>query len=157
MNSLQTHLFKVGLQIFEDLGFLLPSSNLDEEQANAELEAAVVVEFSGPTKGMLLLSLSGQVLPGLTSNMLGDDNPVTTEQQLDALKEVANVVCGNLLPFMGSPGDVFDIKPPQICDPAALKRESGDKQVIHQAIGLENGRADIHLFLPEERLHQENK
>lgn len=157
MNSLQTHLFEVGLQIFQDLGFLLPSSDLDEEQANAELEAAVTVEFRGPTEGMILLTLSGQVLSGLTSNMLGEDNPTTTEQQLDALKEMANVICGNLLPYIGSPGDVFDIKPPQICDLAALKRESGDKQVIHQAIGLENGRADIQLFLPEERLHQENK
>jgi CheY-specific phosphatase CheX len=151
MKRLQTDLFKAGLQVFEDLGFLLPSAELDADQAEAETQAAVTVAFSGPIEGMILLTLSGPILPVLTANMLGDESPTTEDQEIDALKEVCNVICGNLLPNLIEDDAVFDIHPPQVQD---VKNLESYRQMpsIHQAIGLEEGRADIWLLLPEEFL-----
>lgn len=154
MKRLQTDLFKAGLRVFEDLGFLLPSAEINEEQAQAQTQVAVTVEFSGPVGGMILLTLGGPILPILTANMLGDELPTTEAQEIDALKEVCNVICGNLLPNLINEDAVFDIHPPQV---RSVKNLESFLQMpsIHQAIGLEEGRADIRLFLPEEFLKRE--
>jgi chemotaxis protein CheY-P-specific phosphatase CheC len=154
MKRLQTDLFRTGLHVFEDLGFLLPSAEINEEQAAAQLQTAVSAEFSGPIQGMILLTLSGPVLPILTANMLGEESPTTQAQEMDALKEVCNVICGNLLPSLINQDAVFDIHPPQIRNLNCLE-SIRQLPSIHQAIGLEDGRADIWLFLPEEILKQE--
>ncbi len=154
MKRLQTHLFRASLHVFEDLGFLLPSDEINEEQARTTPQAAVTVEFKGPVQGMILLTLSGPILPVLTANMLGEESPTTEVQEMDALKEVCNVICGNLLPNLVNQDAVFDILPPQVRD---VKQIDGllQKPYVHQSIGLEDGRADIRLFLPEEFLKRE--
>ncbi len=147
MNPLQTSLFKVGLRVFEDLGFMLPTAELDDEQANAAFEAAVSVDFCGPMKGTMLLALSGCVLSDLAANMLGEDIPATLSQQHDALKEVANVICGNLLPHIGGPAAVFELGQPRIRDVQEIGGHSLRQAAAQQAIGLESGRADLFVFL----------
>lgn len=155
MNRLQTSLFNVSLRVFEDLGFLLPSPVLNEEQEETELGAAVAVEFTGPAKGTLLLSISGQVLSTLASNMLGEDVPPPEPQLQDALREVANVICGNLLPDIAGPEAVFDIGAPRVGKLQDLQSKIQGRLAARQAIGLEDGRADIQLFLSEDSLWQE--
>jgi len=154
MKRLQTDLFRAGLHVFEDLGFLLPSAEINADQADAETQAAVTVTFSGPVDGMILLTLSGPILPVLTANMLGDELPTTEAQEIDALKEVCNVICGNLLPNLINEDAVFDIHPPQVTDVKSIESFL-QKPFIHQAIGLEEGRADIWLFLPEQFLKRD--
>ena len=156
MNRLETSLFTVGLRVFEELAFMLPYPVLDEEQACAKPEAAVTVEFSGPMNGMLLLTLSGQLLSALAANMLGEDSPPTELDKNDALKEIANVICGNLLPHIGGPAAVLDISPPQVRELQSLKGEISDDPVVHQSIGFEGGRADLQLFLWGGSLLQES-
>jgi CheY-specific phosphatase CheX len=145
MNELQTGLYKTGVRIFEDLGFMLPSLAI-ENPADEELEAAVTVDFFGPVNGTMLLMLRGRVLSELTSNMLGEDGPPTLLQQQDALREVANVICGNFLPQIGGVDAVFDIGPPKILETRFFKPESFGNPIAVQTIELESGRADLHLF-----------
>jgi CheY-specific phosphatase CheX len=146
MNQLQTSLFRAGLRVFEDLGFMLPTLELDSEQAAAGFHSAVSVNFRGPMKGTLLVSINGDILPTLASNMLGEDEFPSALQQEDALKELANVICGNLLPMIAGPAAVFDLSEPQL-------RASGDVPdqnlpiAAKNSIGLEKGRADLLLFL----------
>ena len=155
MSRFQTDLFNVSLQVFEDLGFLLPSTILNEEQKRATLDAGVTVEFSGPANGMVLLAVSGQVLSALAANMLGEDLPPPELQQQDALREVANVICGNLLPHIGGPDAVFDIRPPQIGDPRHLRDRIQGQLAAEQLIGVEEGQAKIQLFLQDGTSSQE--
>ncbi len=77
---------------------------------------AASVSFAGPFSGNLIMVVSGQILPELTGNMLGvDDNAETTlEQRHDALKELINVICGNLLPTIAGKHSIFNVNAPVI-------------------------------------------
>lgn len=150
MNRLQTNLFNVGLRVFEDLGFMLPTAELNSEQANATFQAGVSINFFGPLNGTLVLQLNGDILPILAANMLGEDEPPPLPQQHDALKELANVICGNLVPLISSTEAVFDLGGPEIRDIPFEIDADGPAAAAQQTIGLENGAAELWLFLSEE-------
>ena len=78
--------------------------------------AAVRVRFSGPLCGGMQLSLSRPVLAELAGNMLGadDGSALSADEQLDALRELINVICGNLLPLIGGNDAEFTIQTPFI-------------------------------------------
>jgi hypothetical protein len=81
--------------------------------------ATVRVRFSGPLCGAMQLSLSQPVLAELAANMLGADDgtALSADEQHDALRELINVICGNLLPLIGGSSAEFNIETPFI--PAA--------------------------------------
>jgi hypothetical protein len=149
MNRLQTSLFKAGLRVFEDLGFMLPNEDLNPEQAGAEFEAGVSIDFYGPQNGTLILQIHGGILPILAANMLGEDEPPPFPQQQDALKELANVICGNLLPLISGTEAVFDLGEPRIREAPFEMDPKQPEAAAQKAIGLENGNAILWLFLKE--------
>jgi CheY-specific phosphatase CheX len=75
--------------------------------------ATVQVGFSGPLCGGMQLSLSQSVLSELAGNMLGadDGSTLSADEQYDALRELINVICGNLLPMIGGGTAEFNIQP----------------------------------------------
>ena len=148
MNRIQTGLFSTGLRVFEDLGFMLPTMELDREQAAATFHSAVSIDFKGPVRGTLLVVINGDILPGLASNMLGEDDAPSALRQEDALKELANVICGNLLPLIADPAAVFDVGEPKV-QPSEIASDWNLPLSAKQAIGLEKGRAELLLFLSE--------
>jgi CheY-specific phosphatase CheX len=150
MNRLQTSLFKVGLRVFEDLGFMLPTAELNSEQSNAAFQAGVSIGFFGPINGTLVLQLNGDILPILAANMLGEDEPPPLLQQHDALKELANVICGNLVPLISGTEAVFDLGEPQIRNVRFEIDTESPAAAAQQSIGLENGNAELWLFFSEE-------
>jgi hypothetical protein len=87
--------------------------------------ATVWVRFSGPLCGAMQLSLSQPVLAELAANMLGADDAsaLSADEQHDALRELINVICGNLLPLIGGDSAEFNIETPFI--PAAGAAASG--------------------------------
>jgi CheY-specific phosphatase CheX len=88
--------------------------------------ATVRVRFSGPICGGMQLSLSRPVLAELAGNMLGadDGSALSADEQQDALRELINVICGNLLPMIGGSSVEFHIQTPFI--PAAGTLASGE-------------------------------
>jgi CheY-specific phosphatase CheX len=143
-------LHRIAAQIFENLGFILSSREISQAQKDSPLEATVAVTFRGPFTGRLLIRIYGAVVPALAANMLGDDSAPSDEMQKDALKEVANVICGNLLPAIAGSTQVFDLDapvviaipagpPPADCGPLAAKAN----------LGLDFGRAEIELYCSE--------
>ena len=52
------------------------------------------------------------MLPGLAANMLGVDEAPGSAEQADALGELANVLCGNLLPAIAGEQHVFILEAP---------------------------------------------
>lgn len=144
-NTLEKELCKAAALTFEELGFICPTLKLDEQQCAAPLEAVVSVKFEGPFCGRLELKLYGNLLPTIVANMLGEDETQPESQQHDALREIANVVCGNLLPAVAGSRAVFNLGIPQLLDRAASsgKKESPEAEV---RLGLEDGRADLLFF-----------
>jgi len=46
--------------------------------------------------------------------MLALNGPVEKRDQFDALREVANVICGNMLPGVAGSDEAFQISPPEL-------------------------------------------
>ena len=142
-HSMATALFQAAALTFEELGFLFPSENLEPEQQSAALDAAVGIDFRGPFSGRLVLRLYGDILPMIAANMLGENEPPSPALQQDVLGELGNVVCGNALPLIAGRTEVF-----QLSAPCPLS-DTGEGEVAsaQAQIGLEQGRADIALFI----------
>jgi CheY-specific phosphatase CheX len=126
---------------FEELGFLLPTQEIDEQQLNAQFEAAVSVNFEGPFSGKLLVRVCGGLLPIIATNMLGEEDVPPKNLQYDALGEIANVICGNMLPEIAGSDHIFHVSAPEIVDDIDLT------PMAEVQVGLGIGRADLLLFV----------
>lgn len=139
--KLETELYKAAAMTFEELSFMLPTPEIDEQQLNAQVEAAVSVDFEGPFSGKLLVKVYGGLLPILAANMLGEEEVTSRTQQYDALGEIANVICGHMLPGIAGSKDIFHVSPPRMGESIDLP------PMAEVQVGLGLGRADLLLFV----------
>ena len=135
----------VGIKSFENLCFVFPQYDLDDHHHAAEIEAASEVGFHGLFEGRLVLVMAGNILRTVAANMLGD-NKLTRKQQLDALGEITNVICGNLLPEIFDSHETFEIDAPNILDLPLVRTNHGDT-ATSVSLAIENGRVDLILYL----------
>ncbi len=145
-SRLEKQLFQTATLIFDELAFMLPVPEPDDDQEQA-IAAAVSVEFQGPFRGRLILGASQELLPTLAANMLGEENAGSPGQQLDALGEVANVICGNVLPVIAGSEQVFQIAAPEVCDSATVLGSDRDSPAAEVHLPLDEGYAQVLLFL----------
>jgi hypothetical protein len=97
-----------------------------------------------------MLRVSENLLAPLANNMLGlecDQDSPTYAQQIDALKEMLNVACGNLLPELAGTQAVFNLSAPQ------FQEESGPElpaaTCAQAQLALDEGQAELTLWLIE--------
>jgi chemotaxis protein CheY-P-specific phosphatase CheC len=105
----RTILESAAMDAFEDLGFLLADMEPPED---ARPLYGMRVAFRGPAVGTVEVWADEVLLEALLENMIGDDEPATLPVQLDALGEMANVICGNVLPSLEDPSAVFRLDSP---------------------------------------------
>ncbi len=130
---------------------MLPSSDLNDAQKRARPDAAVAITFRGRFSGRLVLTVSGPILAVVVGNMLGEEeSEMPREAQLDALGELANVICGNVLPEIAGDREPFSLTPPELLAeiPGPLKAQVGI--VGEVLVGLDDGRAEVRLYLEGE-------
>jgi CheY-specific phosphatase CheX len=74
------------------------------------------IEFTGPVNGSLSISCSEGLSQKLAANLLGieQDNTETQASSWDALAELLNVVCGNLVTSLYDSSKPFNLSSPQI-------------------------------------------
>lgn len=142
-SSLVPPLSRAATSTFEELALLFASESLSDAQEAAVASTTVRVRFRGPLTGALELRVSDVLLPQIAANMLGFMEQPPAQLQQDAMGELANVICGNVLPDVAGPAAVFDLDAPVIVTtpmptpPRAVAR-----------LGLEDaGRADVALYL----------
>ena len=129
----------------ESMCFFFVSTDLTDEQTAADTDAAIEVHFRGPLSGRLVVRFAGGALPVLAANMLGDTEGTPTMQR-DALGELANVICGNLLPMLDGSEAVYAIGSPQ----PALMLHSEPAAHATVSLGLDtDGRVDLLLFVDD--------
>lgn len=143
---METALFQAAAMTFEELGFLFVTPELNGQQRSALVDAAVSVSFRGPFSGTMVVQISRDLLPTLAANMLGEDESPAEHLQRDALCEIANVICGNALPAIAGSKAVFHLDAPQIVEGAM---ENGKPPTAAAHVGVEDGRADVLIFLDE--------
>ena len=145
-SSAEKILYRKAALIFEELGFLMPrSDSVEVSQAN---RISAIINFKGPFSGCLLVSLSSDMLPQLSSNMLGATEQSNETLERDSLGEIANVICGNALPAIYGFEPIFHLDAPAICDgnsPAIAGIEFN--QAAQVRLSFEIGNAEITLFV----------
>lgn len=144
MQAAQT-LYSAAASIFEQLTFVVPDPEPEPAPEPARAEARVA--FSGPLSGELLLRVYGGVLAELAANMLGENGAPAPSLQRDALGEIANVICGNVLPQLSEPGEIFRLQSPVVTIPPGPRRDA--EAWARALLGLEGGRAEVELFLSQ--------
>ncbi|MDM8522779.1 chemotaxis protein CheX [Desulfococcaceae bacterium HSG8] len=149
-------LYSVAEEVLEKLAFIFSFPEDERDQIDFDSAVAARVSFIGPFKGTLVMIVSTQALPELTGNMLGLENneETTTEQQYDAVKELINVICGNLLPSIAGKETVFNVDPPEIVKytddvlkPFSAENGKPAEPASVARLDLDEGECDLFLFV----------
>jgi len=141
------------IDTLEKLAFIFAESEDDMDQfADAE-RITVSADFSGPCSGALVMEFGVDGLSELAANMLGldEDEPISEEEQRDALKEALNIICGNVLPAIAGSEAVFSIASPLLTEGPYGGDTTAAKAVAR--LTLDDGFIILYLFsdgdLPE--------
>lgn len=142
-------LYQVAEEILERLAFILSFPEEGMEEIDYKTSVTARVSFSGPFSGNLVMAISSQILPELAGNMLGldDASETTKDQQIDAFKELMNVVCGNLLPAIGGKESVFNVDTPMVVAESEPYPMEDVKAAGSARLTLEEGQCDLTLFV----------
>jgi hypothetical protein len=151
MNSdLEKKLAQVAEETFASMAFVLPPEEEESVEDDGSSQSSASITFSGPFSGGLFLSVSQCMLPILADNILGIEESCSTspEEQQDALKEMLNVICGNLLPLIATPKDVFHVHQPRFV-PDSEVAETFVSGVLEARVNLrlDCGRVELSLSL----------
>jgi hypothetical protein len=122
--SARTALRRAAISTFEQVAFLLLEP--DDSMIIDTVDAERVVEFSGPPDGYLALRVGGGILPGIAGNMLGYGEAPSRETQLDALGELANMICGSVAPLLGTSDTLFRLRLRPLSVPDSATVSAGD-------------------------------
>lgn len=151
MKTLPSQLIRATRSTFEDLGFMAATVELLEEQSGEALVHGAVVEFTGPVSGSLDVQVTRDLAATIATNMLGVDQTEDTEMHADALGEVANVICGNVVPALADPSAVFALMPPQAHNLEEVAQHDGSVDI---ELGVEEGRVRVILRLVDPTVEQ---
>ena len=135
------------IKTFEDICFIYQVPELKDDQKNMALEAAAEVKFRGNFTGKLVIETRGGLFSAIAANMLSNDVP-SCQQKKDALGEVANIICGNVVPSLGRSEPEYKIESPMCLNKDdLLKEEKQEKPLAEVTLNFNQGRADIKLFV----------
>jgi len=136
------------VRTLEDLCFMYQEPELKDAQENLPLEAAAEVKYrSDDFTGKLLIETRGGLFSAIATNILSNDDPIT-QQKKDALGEIANIICGNIVPSLGGGRWEYKIEPPRSLNKEdLLKEEWQEEPVAEITLNFNDGRADIKLFM----------
>jgi CheY-specific phosphatase CheX len=140
-------LVESSIKIFAELSFQMAYAELSEEQKNAAVRAAACVEFTGPLAGRLVLRVAGDAADRIAVNMLGEEKEVSAAMRRDAVKEVANVIAGHFLPAYSGSSAPFRLLASVLSPDEPLAAPEGFRQEASVSFGIDDGRADVALYL----------
>jgi CheY-specific phosphatase CheX len=142
-------IYRVAEDVFEKLAFLFSFREEERQPMDYGSAAVASVTFTGQFEGRLALAVSEKVLPELAANMLGIEEETSREEQQDALKELINVVCGNLLPELAGRKKLFNVNAPRILPPEEIGVVTAAPPAAAAKLALEDGQCDLMLYLDE--------
>ena len=134
------------ISTFEELALLMASA-ADADVADSPLAGGVRVGFEGPLRGVLTVRVTADVLDAVAANMLGRAVPSGDPLCRDALGELANVLCGAVLPSLAGRRAEFLLSPPAWLGAAPVPPPAGGVLEDAVTLPLETGRAEVTLHL----------
>ncbi len=114
MTAKQADLAEVISEVIENLSMMPVEKPLEWDKFQPQLEGWI--EFIGPVKGKLYLRCEETMALALAANLLGTDHAdmQTQADAWDALAELLNVVCGNLVTELFDSKKPFSLSTPQL-------------------------------------------
>lgn len=108
---------RVFTEVAEKMAFMF-AEKVDQDEFPDAIEDPVEtrISFVGPNKGVITLAVSKLMCPLLAANTLGMDenDDGAHEKGLDSLKELLNVICGNVLTEIAGDEPVFELSIPEL-------------------------------------------
>ena len=127
-------LFEVVREILEKLAYMFGEPAEDGAFETPHEAYVGSIKFAGHRDGELCLAVSHEMCMELAANMLGTeiDDPDAEEAAGDALKELLNVSCGNILTALYGTQPTFELSVPEArkTDPKAWEKFSGHPESI---------------------------
>jgi CheY-specific phosphatase CheX len=150
MENYNEILFQTVHETLESLAFLFSFSGEENGDLIDDSRLFAHVIFTGPFSGQLLLSISESILNELVQNMLGieSNREISIDKIHDGLKELLNVVCGNLLPALAGKQVIFHINFPTIISEEEYQTLIQKQPPFSQArLDFESGKALFSLLI----------
>ncbi|HOY62308.1 MAG TPA: chemotaxis protein CheX [bacterium] len=127
---LDEKLRQVAQRILEDAAFVFVDGGAEDaiELLNGENALSATLEFDGEFSGSMSMSASYSLAKTMAANLLGADDldPEAESKKTDAIGELLNMVCGNLLPEIAGTSPEFKIGAPRAVSFDETKRQSAD-------------------------------
>lgn len=114
-------LTRVFTEVLEQLAFMfVEPADIGEAPAPPDPVSANM-SFRGPCAGTVTMAVPREMAPVLAANVLGLDpeDEMGAQAARDALKELLNVTCGNLLTAIVGDEPIFDLTVPEVDDTTA--------------------------------------
>lgn len=109
-------LMSVAQGVMEQAAFLTTDpAEIAPADAAVEGNLCAAMDFSGEFAGTIAMMVDESIASSLAANMLGLDegDPLARLRNGDALGEILNMICGNLLPEIAGSGPVFNLGSPR--------------------------------------------
>jgi hypothetical protein len=147
-SSQKKTLGKIVSESLEKLAFMFFISDSYREPILFQDAVTADVSFTGVFSGRLAVVMTEPALKELAANMLGIDNEEVEQNHLeDALKETANIICGNWLPVVGGDEAVFHIDAPRILSPSqAATALAGQSPSVLEKMSVDEEPCDVYFF-----------
>lgn len=114
----------------ERLCFATADRFADELPAGDTFDASVA--FRGPVSGSVAIAIPRHALRGFVAALLIPEVADDLLAHADFVSEIANIVCGNVVPRIFGRNSVYTLSPPEPARPAGPPLASA---VVHFAIG----------------------
>ena len=136
----------VAHKTFEENCFMYPVPELKDIQEKLPLEATVEVKYRGDFTGRLVIETRGGLYRSIAVNMLSNEDP-TGEQKMDALGEIANIICGNVIPALGGSSHRYKIEAPRSIPLTEVQSNLLGEPLVWVVFNLNQGRADLKFYV----------
>ena len=130
-------------RVFETAAFLSVYP-LDPSQELPPPERAATMTFHGAANGRVSMRVALSVLDSVVDNLLDlqDDPDELATRRGDVLKEMLNMLCGNILTGYFGAEPVFDLSPPELLQDETMPQPTS-KEVLLVAMNIENTLAEV--------------
>ncbi|TPV92798.1 MAG: chemotaxis protein CheX [Myxococcales bacterium FL481] len=144
----QEQLSTIANSIFEAAAFVCPDEWVTPAHgtptATTDAQTGAIVRFHGAANGWLLVAVHGDIETDIAANMLGRERVDTSDTTKEAIKEIANMICGRLMFDLGDHDRVVCEPPQWLESELQAAVQSGEVTGWARAY-FDNGTADIVL------------
>ncbi len=134
---------EVASHVFETSAFLSVFP-LEESADLPPPDFCATMTFKGAAEGRVSMRIAGEVLDTIVDNLLEmeSDPEEQMKRRKDVLKEMLNMLCGNLLTAHFGSSPVFDLSPPEVIESAEMPAPTAE-DVRRALLNIEHTLAEV--------------